>query len=370
MKKYFFLLIVFICLLATTAVASTTDGTIDPNHNYAWSSYLGWFNFATDQGNVHVTDTTVTGYIWNQNYGWINLSPTNGGVKNDGEGHLSGFAWGQDLGWGDYTGVTIDTIGVFHGSVRNLNLNAPSLTFDCDNCNVTTDWRPVSIRNGGSGSTQSTGSSSNVGTSNPTTPSVIPLQPQTPIATTPTPETPPLTLPITPGFPNTGIVTKETTPTIFTNSLVKQNKNLSPINLKIPKIHVNANIQSVGLEKNGDMTAPKGYRDVAWFKLGPHPGDIGTAVIAGHYGARSGTVFDNLHLLKKGDDIYVVDNDKTTHHFIVRDTKVFDRFADAKSIFSSNDTGSHLNLITCNGVWNKTTKTYSNRFVVFTDEVK
>lgn len=38
-------------------------------------------------------------------------------------------------------------------------------------------------------------------------------------------------------------------------------------------------------------------------------------------------------------------------------------------IFFSKDGKSHLNLITCGGVWNKVTKHYPDRLVVFTERV-
>lgn len=145
MKKQL-LLIALCCFFPSVVFGSSIDGTIDSQHQYAWSTHLGWFNFAAEQGNIHVTDAGLTGYLWSQNYGWVNLASTNSGVKNDGEGHLSGFAWGENLGWGDYAGVTIDADGMFHGSVRNVNLNLPSLNFDCDHCSVKTDWRPLSSR--------------------------------------------------------------------------------------------------------------------------------------------------------------------------------------------------------------------------------
>jgi len=47
---------------------------------------------------------------------------------------------------------------------------------------------------------------------------------------------------------------------------------------------------------------PEGPTDVAWFDLGPRPGEAGSAVIAGHEGWRDGIVaaFDDLHELQKG----------------------------------------------------------------------
>jgi hypothetical protein len=37
-------------------------------------------------------------------------------------------------------------------------------------------------------------------------------------------------------------------------------------------------------------------------------------------------------------------------------------------IFTSKDGKSHLNIITCDWAWNKNTKHYPNRLVVFTDK--
>ncbi len=136
-------------LSAEAVFASASDGTIDPQHHFAWSEGFGWLNFAADQSNIHVTDSTLTGYIWSQNGGWINLAPTNGGVMNDGEGHLSGSAWAAMIGWRSFQGITIDAQGYFHGVSQSVN--GDRFTFDCDSCSVRTDWRPVSVRSTGSG---------------------------------------------------------------------------------------------------------------------------------------------------------------------------------------------------------------------------
>lgn len=125
--------------------ASQTDGIIESggNNGYAWSDQIGWVNFGSTNGSVHVTASGLTGYAWSANYGWINLAPTNGGVHNDGQGTLSGFAWGTGVGWIDFSGVTIDANGVFHGHATGSAVG--TLVFDCTRCSVATDWRPVSV---------------------------------------------------------------------------------------------------------------------------------------------------------------------------------------------------------------------------------
>lgn len=138
--------------------------------------------------------------------------------------------------------------------------------------------------------------------------------------------------------------------------------------LKIPKIHVDANIESVGLTANGAMDVSKGPSNAAWFEPGPRPGEIGSAVLAGHYGWKAGSVFDNLHKLRKGDRLHIEDDKGRITSFIVRKIRRYSPEANASAVFRSNDGKSHLNLITCEGVWNKTSRSYSKRLVVFADK--
>ncbi len=140
-----FISLAIIALTPLSAFAST--GTIDSTNKYAWGEKLGWVNFNPTNGSVQVTDSGITGNIWSANYGWINLSPANGGVKNDGHGNLSDMAWGSNIGWVDFSGVKINSNGVFSGTSTTDSLG--SLTFDCANCKVSTSWRPTVASSGG-----------------------------------------------------------------------------------------------------------------------------------------------------------------------------------------------------------------------------
>ncbi len=139
----FSLLILF---LAFPVFASTTDGTIvtGGNAGFAWSNNIGWVNFGIANGNMHVTDAGITGNVWSILRGWINLAPTNGGVAVAASGALSGYAWGSSLGWINFSGVSINSSGKFIGQATGAVIG--TLTFDCDNCNVTTDYRPQNFR--------------------------------------------------------------------------------------------------------------------------------------------------------------------------------------------------------------------------------
>lgn len=146
-----------------------------------------------------------------------------------------------------------------------------------------------------------------------------------------------------------------------------------PVRLKIPIIGVNSAIEDAYITADGRMDVPAGTTNVAWFALGPYPGKTGSSVIGGHYGKYEdndgATVFYNLDKLKVGDKVYIEDDKGATLAFIVRSIKLFDRNADSTSVFTSEDGLSHLNLITCEGIWNKQNDTYPDRRVVFTDAI-
>lgn len=145
-----------------------------------------------------------------------------------------------------------------------------------------------------------------------------------------------------------------------------------PVRLKIPIIGVDSAIEDAFITPEGRMDVPAGSVNVAWFALGPHPGDVGSAVIGGHFGIRNGVkfVFFDLDKLKIGDKVYIVNDRGETLAFQVRLIKLFDRTADATTVFTSSDGLAHLNLITCEGIWNKTNGNYPERRVVFTDLIK
>ncbi len=161
-KKSFFSIFLFF-LLPWVVYASATDGTIDSTYRYAkfLNSNGGFIDFGLSSGNVHVTNSAVTGYAWGENVGWINLSPTYGGVTNTSAGVLSGYAWGEATGWINFAptngGVTINSSGNFSGYAWSQNFGW--IIFDCstnsscstNNFKLVTDWRS----GGGSQSSQS-----------------------------------------------------------------------------------------------------------------------------------------------------------------------------------------------------------------------
>ncbi|HVZ11923.1 MAG TPA: class F sortase [Patescibacteria group bacterium] len=141
--------------------------------------------------------------------------------------------------------------------------------------------------------------------------------------------------------------------------------------LDIPSIDVHANVESVGLDAQNRMDIPKNWDNVAWYNLGPHPGAAGNSVIDGHVDTTTGApaVFARLSELKEGDTITVVEGN-ITHMFRVTSLEAFDtNNFPLQRVFGSSDS-SYLNLITCDGIWNKDVKSYSKRLVVFSKLIK
>ncbi len=144
-----------------------------------------------------------------------------------------------------------------------------------------------------------------------------------------------------------------------------------PMLLTIPALGVQTKVEYVGVDKDNNMDIPKDPFNVAWFKPGTVPGNPGNAVMDGHldwYGVKQ-AVFFNLDKLKPGDRAYVRDDKGRDRAFVVtaNTTCLFNKcpLADIYGPTASN----HLNLITCAGVFNKSTQNYDKRNIVYTEMV-
>ncbi len=154
---------------------------------------------------------------------------------------------------------------------------------------------------------------------------------------------------------------------------VANNENGSPMRLIIPKLSIDAGFQYTGFEPDGTMAVPTNIYDVGWFTDSVRPGEKGVAIVTGHIAqVRGGVVtklgvFNDLHALQPGDTLSVVNDQGKSIAFVVREVRSYDPAADATDVFTSTDGGAHLNLITCEGTWNPSQVSYSQRLVVFTD---
>lgn len=143
-----------------------------------------------------------------------------------------------------------------------------------------------------------------------------------------------------------------------------------PQSLQIPKINVDTEVESAGLDEQKKPVLPKDPDNIVWYNLGPKPGEVGSSVVSGHYDKVTGApaVFWDLKKLDKGDEILVTDADGNVHTFSV--TNVVDYPYDKvplKELYAASTDKPLLNLITCGGTWNDATKLYSSRTVVYAE---
>lgn len=143
-----------------------------------------------------------------------------------------------------------------------------------------------------------------------------------------------------------------------------------PARLFIPSIDVDSPVEYSGVTSTGNMAVPSDIAKTGWYKLGPLPGNKGSAVMSGHVNGPQGQpgVFARLAELRAGDIIKAVDTNGITTVFEVQHTKRYGKDAQPDEVFHSSE-GVHLNLITCVGDWNAAERQYSDRLVVFADKL-
>lgn len=119
------------------------------------------------------------------------------------------------------------------------------------------------------------------------------------------------------------------------------------------------------------MDVPSHLFSTAWYELGPRPGELGSAVIAGHLDGYHGlsAVFADLYKLKRGDKIATQDEDGAVANFVVGKSRLIGVGDDSTGVFVSSDGKAHLNLVTCAGTWDRRAAQYDKRLVVFADRV-
>src|SRR5262249_2969166 len=113
---------------------------------------------------------------------------------------------------------------------------------------------------------------------------------------------------------------------------------------------------------------PNNFSDVGWYKYGAVPGEDGSAVIAGHVDnalALPG-VFKYLENIQPGADVYVIQKNGDTLHFVVDSSETYAANDAPSGRLFDNGNGARLNLITCEGPWVQSQHQYDHRLVVYT----
>ena len=134
--------------------------------------------------------------------------------------------------------------------------------------------------------------------------------------------------------------------------------------LLIPRISVDAPIESLGLDGKRNLDTPRDVHDVAWYNLGPAPGRPGNALMNGHVNWWTGSaVFAHLSQLRPGDEVFVVRGDGSQVTFRVTGRVIVGAGTRIPSLFAPSQVAT-LTLITCTGVWDSGRGTDTQRLLV------
>ena len=141
-----------------------------------------------------------------------------------------------------------------------------------------------------------------------------------------------------------------------------------PTRISIPSLGVQAKIVKVGRAADGSIATPAAdpAEATGWYRLGPTPGELGTAVIVGHVDTASRpAVFHKLRELSKGKLIEVNREDHRVATFTVESVETFPKTSfPAARVFDSADRA-RLVLVTCGGTWVGGDIGYSDNVIVF-----
>jgi len=140
--------------------------------------------------------------------------------------------------------------------------------------------------------------------------------------------------------------------------------NLRPVRLVITSIHLDATVESRGLDTQRNLATAQDFEHAAWYNRGPAPGQPGNALINGHVNWWTGdAVFTRLKFVRIGDRIQIVRADGTTVQFRVTGRQTVGADARVAALFAPSVTAT-LTLITCAGVWNPLTMSDTQRLLV------
>jgi LPXTG-site transpeptidase (sortase) family protein len=143
-----------------------------------------------------------------------------------------------------------------------------------------------------------------------------------------------------------------------------------PVSLVIPSIGVSTPLVHLDLTSSGALQVPPSATVAGWYTGSPHPGAIGSAVIAGHIDSIAGPgIFFRLSQLRPGDRAYVRRADGTLVIFEVTQVRSY-----AKDDFPTEAVygpvpDPELRLITCGGTFDYSTRSYLSNTVVYAKEV-
>lgn len=142
-----------------------------------------------------------------------------------------------------------------------------------------------------------------------------------------------------------------------------------PLRVRIPAIGVVASLVRLGLNPDRTLEVP-GYEEAGWYTGASRPGDPGPSVIAAHVDSTTGpSVFYRLRELKPGDEVHVDYRGGSSVTFAVDRSESFPKASFPTAQVYGATAGPELRLITCDGTFDRTVRSYRSNLVVWAGPV-
>ncbi len=139
-----------------------------------------------------------------------------------------------------------------------------------------------------------------------------------------------------------------------------------PAWLVIPAIGVSTPLVRLGLTAQNTLQVPPTAVVAGWYSGSPRPGQIGSAIIAGHIDSRLGPgVFYHLGQLRRSQYIYVILANHTVAVFQVTGLRTYVKSNFPRNAIYGPVPDAELRLITCGGTFDYATGTYLSNVVVY-----
>lgn len=145
---------------------------------------------------------------------------------------------------------------------------------------------------------------------------------------------------------------------------------MPPVSLRIPVLGLAVGLSQLGLNRDRTVEVPTDFQRPGWFRLGPSPGQPGSAVILGHVDSYKGpAVFFRLRSLAAGDRVEVGLAGGAVARFAVRAVATYPKASfPARQVYASHG-GRSLQLVTCGGQFDYRARSYLSNVVVYAELV-
>jgi sortase (surface protein transpeptidase) len=147
--------------------------------------------------------------------------------------------------------------------------------------------------------------------------------------------------------------------------------NFAPVAVSVPSVGIHTALVRLGLNPDHTLEVPRDFDVAGWYVYRPVPGDRGPSIIAGHVDSKRGpAVFFRLKDVKPGAEVSVRRSDGSLAVFKVTALEEHSKNAFPTAHVYGPTPRRELRLLTCGGVFNRSTGHYDDNIIVFATLVK